>query len=192
MPVWYMVVTVYTSTNQSYRYIPGYTWIYRDVRNRLVLSRWWRFQMTGTRHSPLATPSRPGRSTRRSDSESAHSQLRGSLARALATCHSPGRALAGTGTTRHSPLARAGPASESPSPSRRPTGPAAGSDWHSGSPLAAACGTLATRHWHSPLALAVASGPSPPGRVSSPLATRSHHSPPRRGPHATVTVTGTQ
>ncbi len=43
MPVWYMVV--YTSTSQSYRYIPVYTGIYCDVRNRLVLSRWWRFQM---------------------------------------------------------------------------------------------------------------------------------------------------
>jgi hypothetical protein len=43
MPVWYMVV--YTSTSKYENLIPVYTGIYLDARNRLVLSRWWRFQM---------------------------------------------------------------------------------------------------------------------------------------------------
>jgi hypothetical protein len=43
MPVWYILV--YTSTSQYENLIPIYTGIYFNVRNHLVLSRWWRFQM---------------------------------------------------------------------------------------------------------------------------------------------------
>ncbi len=43
MPVWY--IAVYDGTSRYENLIPGYTGIYRDIRNRMVLSRWWGFQM---------------------------------------------------------------------------------------------------------------------------------------------------
>jgi hypothetical protein len=50
MPVWYMLV--YTGARQYENLIPvnhsTQAGIYLDVRIRLVLSRWWRFQMTGS------------------------------------------------------------------------------------------------------------------------------------------------
>ncbi len=45
MPVWYMLA--YTSTSQYENITPVYTGNYLYERNRLVLSRWWRFQMFG-------------------------------------------------------------------------------------------------------------------------------------------------
>ena len=44
MPVWY--IAVYDGTSRYENLIPGYTGIYRDIRNRMVLSRWWGFQMS--------------------------------------------------------------------------------------------------------------------------------------------------
>ncbi len=43
MPVWY--IAVYDGISRYENLIPGYTGIYRDIRNRMVLSRWWGFQM---------------------------------------------------------------------------------------------------------------------------------------------------
>ena len=43
MPVWY--IAVYAGISRYENLIPGYTGIYLDVRNRMVLSRWWGFQM---------------------------------------------------------------------------------------------------------------------------------------------------
>ncbi len=43
MPFWY--IAVYAGTSRYEILIPGYTGIYLDVRNRMVLSRWWGFQM---------------------------------------------------------------------------------------------------------------------------------------------------
>ncbi len=43
MPFWY--ITVYAGTSRYKIFIPGYTGIYLNVRNRLVLSWWWGFQM---------------------------------------------------------------------------------------------------------------------------------------------------
>jgi hypothetical protein len=59
MPVWY--IAVYDGTSRYENLIPGYTGIYRDIRNRMVLSRWWGFQMlmvalcVCTRHIPRYT-----------------------------------------------------------------------------------------------------------------------------------------
>ncbi len=49
MPVWY--IAVYAGTSRYENLIPGYTGIYRDVRNRMVLSRWSGFQMWDSRCS---------------------------------------------------------------------------------------------------------------------------------------------
>ena len=64
MPVWY--IAVYDGTSRYENLIPGYTGIYRDIRNRMVLSRWWGFQMGPggvqvTSRSPQVRVSESGR-----------------------------------------------------------------------------------------------------------------------------------